>query len=105
MDETWKSDLDRWLSHFLGAFRHKARVRMCPVSVAGLIDAGDRKSVQPMVARDGNRILVHVQSDVNDRLFYNASPMHEARHRSSGATLVSLHTARRVTPISGEHLV
>jgi len=38
---------------FLGAFRHKTRARMCPVYVAGLIGAGDRKSVQPMAARDG----------------------------------------------------
>jgi len=53
MDETWKSDLDRWLAPFLSAFRHKARARMCPVYVAGLIGAGDRKSVQPMAARDG----------------------------------------------------
>jgi SRSO17 transposase len=53
MDETWKSDLDRWLAPFLGAFRHKTRARMCPVYVAGLIGAGDRKSVQPMAARDG----------------------------------------------------
>ena len=53
MDETWKSDLDRWLSPFLSAFRHKVRARMCPVYVAGLIGAGDRKSVQPMAARDG----------------------------------------------------
>ena len=53
MDDTWKSDLDRWLSPFLNTFRHKARARMCPVYVAGLIGAGDRKSVQPMAARDG----------------------------------------------------
>ena len=53
MDETWKSDLDRWLAPFLRAFRHRAGARMCPVYVAGLIGAGDRKSVQPMAARDG----------------------------------------------------
>jgi SRSO17 transposase len=53
MEETWKSDLDRWLSPFVSAFRHKTRARMCPVYVAGLIGAGDRKSVQPMAARDG----------------------------------------------------
>src|ERR1700690_360028 len=53
MDETWKSDLDRGLAPFLGAFRHKTRARMCPVYVAGLIGVGDRKSVQPMAARDG----------------------------------------------------
>ena len=53
MDNIWKSDLDRWLSPFLNALRHKARARMCPVYVAGLIGAGDRKSVQPMAAREG----------------------------------------------------
>ena len=53
MDESWKSDLDRWLAPFLGAFGHKTRARMCPVYVAGLIGVGDRKSVQPMAARDG----------------------------------------------------
>jgi hypothetical protein len=54
MNETWKSDLERWLAPFLSAFRHKARARMCPIYVAGLIGAGDRKSVQPMAAREGN---------------------------------------------------
>ena len=53
MDENWKSDLERWLAPFLDALRHKARARMCPAYVAGLIGAGDRKSVQPMAARDG----------------------------------------------------
>ena len=54
MDKSWKSDLERWLTPFLSAFRHKARARMCPVYVAGLIGAGDRKSVQPMAAREGD---------------------------------------------------
>jgi SRSO17 transposase len=53
MDENWKSDLERWLAPFLAALRHKVRARMCPAYVAGLIGAGDRKSVQPMAARDG----------------------------------------------------
>jgi SRSO17 transposase len=53
MDANWKSDLERWLAPFLDALRHKTRARMCPASVAGLIGAGDRKSVQPMAARDG----------------------------------------------------
>jgi SRSO17 transposase len=54
MDESWKSDLERWLAPFIGALRHKTRARMCPAYVAGLIGAGDRKSVQPMAARDGD---------------------------------------------------
>jgi SRSO17 transposase len=54
MDERWKSDLEQWLSPFISALRHKTRARMCPAYVAGLIGAGDRKSVQPMAARDGD---------------------------------------------------
>jgi len=52
IDESWKSDLERWLAPFLAALGHKVRVRMCPAYVAGLIGAGDRKSIQPMAARD-----------------------------------------------------
>lgn len=53
MDETWKSDLEAWLAPFVSALRHKTRARMCPAYIAGLIGAGDRKSIQPMAARDG----------------------------------------------------
>ncbi len=42
-----------WLAPFVSALRHKARARMCPAYIAGLMGAGDRKSVQPMAARDG----------------------------------------------------
>jgi SRSO17 transposase len=52
MDETWKSDLEAWLAPFVSALRHKVRARMCPAYIAGLIGAGDRKSIQPMAARD-----------------------------------------------------
>ncbi|MCB8840845.1 IS701 family transposase [Aurantimonas sp. VKM B-3413] len=53
MDETWKCDLEAWLAPFVSALRHKVRGRMCPAYVAGLIGAGDRKSIQPMASRDG----------------------------------------------------
>jgi len=52
MEEDWRSDLDAWLAPFIAALRHKTRGRMCPAYVAGLIGPGDRKSVQPMAARD-----------------------------------------------------
>ena len=52
MGENWKSDLGLWLTPFVCALRHKTRARMCPTYIAGLIGAGDRKSVQPMAARD-----------------------------------------------------
>lgn len=37
---------------FVAALRQKTRGRMCPTYIAGLIGPGDRKSVQPMAARD-----------------------------------------------------
>ena len=39
--------LGGWLSPFVERFGHKARRRMCPLYVAGLIGLGDRKSVGP----------------------------------------------------------
>lgn len=47
----WRGDLDRWLEPFLAGLSHPARRAMCPLYVAGLIGLGDRKSVQPMAAR------------------------------------------------------
>jgi len=54
MDTGLTVDLERWLAPFVVALRHKTRARMCPAYVAGLIGPGDRKSVQPMAARDGD---------------------------------------------------
>jgi SRSO17 transposase len=51
MDVDWQTDLDRWLTPFVAALRHKTRARMCPAYIAGLSGPGDRKSVQPMAAR------------------------------------------------------
>jgi SRSO17 transposase len=48
----WTEDLDRWLEPFTEALGHRTRWRMCPAYIAGLIGPGDRKSVQPMAARD-----------------------------------------------------
>jgi SRSO17 transposase len=44
-------ELAQWLKPFLDRLGHKARRRMCPLYVTGLIGPGDRKSVQPMVER------------------------------------------------------
>jgi len=52
MDEDWDNELERWLEPFVEALGHRTRRRMCPAYVAGLIGPGDRKSVQPMAARD-----------------------------------------------------
>src|SRR5258706_3055979 len=47
----WEDELEGWLKPFLDQLGHKARRRMCPLYVAGLIGPGDRKSVQPMAER------------------------------------------------------
>jgi SRSO17 transposase len=47
----WRDDLRRWLAPFLSHLGHKARRRMCPLYVAGLIGPGERKSIQPMAMR------------------------------------------------------
>src|SRR5438046_2833783 len=47
----WEVELGRWLKPFLDRLRHKARRRMCPLYVSGLIGPDDRKSVQPMAER------------------------------------------------------
>jgi SRSO17 transposase len=44
----WEDELQSWLKPFLDHLGHKARRRMCPLYLAGLIGPGDRKSVQPM---------------------------------------------------------
>src|SRR5450432_2216333 len=108
MDETWKSDLERWLVPFVSAFRHKARARMCPVYVAGLIGAGDRKSVQPMAARDsevGYDQLHHfIASGV-----WDAAPLEKAllaqADRMVGGSAAWLIVDDTALPKKGEHSV
>ena len=48
----WTEELEHWLEPFMNALGPGRRWRTCPAYVAGLIDPGDRKSVQPMAARD-----------------------------------------------------
>ena len=47
----WQGDLRRWLAPFLSHLGHKARRRMCPLYIAGLMGPGERKSIQPMALR------------------------------------------------------
>jgi SRSO17 transposase len=47
----WEDELGRWLKPFLDRLDHKARRRMCPLYVTGLIGPGERKSIQPMAER------------------------------------------------------
>ena len=50
-DTDWRADLDRWLEPFLAGLNHAARRAMCPHYIAGLIGLGERKSMQPLAAR------------------------------------------------------
>ncbi len=54
MDTEWTEDLQRWLEPFLSALGNKTRRKMCPFYIAGLIGPGDRKSIQPMAAREAD---------------------------------------------------
>src|SRR2546428_10153811 len=47
----WRDELGRWLQPFVDRLGHKARRRMCPLYVSGLIGPGDRKSIAPMAER------------------------------------------------------
>src|SRR5436189_3175484 len=57
----WTEELERWLKPFLNRLAHKARRRMCPLYVAGLIGPGERKSIQPMAERlvPGDYVQLH----------------------------------------------
>ena len=57
MTSKWEDELARWLAPFLDCLGHKARRRMCPLYVAGLIGPGDRKSVQPMAERFAHHFI------------------------------------------------
>lgn len=47
----WQGELGRWLKPSLERLGHKARRRMCPLYVSGLIGPGDRKGIAPMAKR------------------------------------------------------
>ena len=76
-------ELAQWLKPFLDRLGHKARRRMCPLYVTGLIGPGDRKSVQPMAARlapgDYDQLHHFVAAGV-----WDAAPLEERTARSSG---------------------
>ena len=55
----WERELGRWLEPFVERLGRKARQRMCPLYVAGLIGPGDRKSVQPMAERFARETMIN----------------------------------------------
>ena len=88
MGKDWRNDLEQWLTPFVGALRHKTRGRKCPAYVAGLIGPGDRKSVQPMAARDDavsyDQLYHFVASGVWDAAPLEAAVLAEADRQVGG---------------------
>src|SRR5450432_2784858 len=89
----WENELERWLEPFLDCLGHKARRRMCPLYVSGLIGPGDRKSVQPMAERlaPGNYDQLHhfVAAGVWDAAPLETELLTQADLRASGQQPVS----------------
>ncbi|MFD2780417.1 IS701 family transposase [Novosphingobium pokkalii] len=108
METGWRNELEAWLAPFAAALRHKTRRRMCPAYIAGLIGPGDRKSVQPMAARDDDvsydRLHHFVSSGVWDEAPLEAALLVEADRLVGGddAWLIIDDTA---LPKKGQHSV
>lgn len=108
MDTDWRGELDEWLAPFVAALQHKTRGRMCPAYIAGLIGPGDRKSIQPMAARDGDvsydRLHHFIGSGVWDEEPLEAALLAEANKQvgGDGAWLIIDDTA---LPKKGRHSV
>lgn len=108
MDRDWRGDLETWLAPFVGALRHKTRGKMCPAYIAGLIGPGDRKSVQPMAARDDatsyDRLHHFIAGGVWDEAPLEAALLAEADRQvgGDGAWLIIDDTA---LPKKGRHSV
>lgn len=86
MDSDWRDELERWLAPFVAALGHKARARMCPAYVAGLIGVGERKSVQPMALRDGAVGYDQLHHFVSAGV-WDARPLEEELARQAGSML------------------
>ena len=78
----WRDDLSEWLKPFLGRLGHKARRRMCPLYVAGLIGPGDRKSVGPMAERLAPRDYDQLHHFVSSGV-WDAAPLEEELARQA----------------------
>jgi len=104
----WEDELAHWLKPFLVRLGHKARQRMCPLYVAGLIGPGERKSIQPMAERlaPGNYDQLHhfVAAGVWDAAPLETELLVQADHLVGGsdAVLVIDDTA---VPKKGKHSV
>src|SRR6478672_9006858 len=104
----WEDQLERWLKPFLDRLGHKARRRMCPRYIAGLIGPGERKSIQPMAERfaagDYDQLHHFIADGVWDATSLETELLNQADRLVGGgdAVLVIDDTA---VPKKGEHSV
>ncbi len=103
----WEDELAHWLKPFLVGLGHKARQRMCPLYVAGLIGPGERKSIQPMAERlaPGNYDqLHHFVAGVWDAAPLETELLVQADHQVGGSNAVLVIDDTAV-PKKGKHSV
>src|SRR2546430_11553178 len=104
----WEGELVRWLKPFLQRLGHKARQRMCPLYVAGLIGPGDRKSVAPMAERfapgDYDQLHHFVAAGVWDAAPLETELLIQADKLVGGSEAV-LGSGGTPTPQKGKHSV
>src|SRR6266853_1685474 len=104
----WEAELRGWLEPFLERLGHKARRRMCPLYVSGLIGPGDRKSVQPMAERlapnDYDQLHHFIAGGVWDLAPLERELLHQADRLVGGSDAV-LVIDDTTLPKKGKHSV
>jgi SRSO17 transposase len=104
----WNDDLGDWLRPFAERLGHKARRRMCPLYVAGLIGPGERKSIEPMAARLAPGAYDRLHHFVSDGL-WDAEPLERElavqAHRTIGGDDAVLVIDDTTLPKKGTHSV
>ena len=105
---TWNDELLQWLQPFLARLGHKARRKMCPLYVAGLIGPGERKSMEPIAARLAPHHYDRVHHFISSGV-WDAGPLEEAlaiqADRMVGGTGAVLVVDDTALPKKGKHSV
>jgi len=104
----WNDELVEWLKPFLDVLGHKARRKMCPLYVAGLIGPGERKSMEPLASRVAIGRYDRLHHFISDGV-WDTAPVEEelarAADRLVGGTDSVLVIDDTALPKKGEHSV
>lgn len=104
----WEEHHEAWLAPFLATLGHKARRRMLPLYVSGLIGPGERKSMQPMAARlaagDYDQLHHFVAAGIWDEAPLEAELLVQADKLAGGEATVVV-VGETALPKKGEHSV